>query len=160
VTIRERALERAIPAGALIALDASATLAYLTGTELASPVATWIFEACVGRGRNPAIVSTVTAAELLVRPFRAGPDSVGIIEGFLRFYGIRLVDVTYGIAREAARIRALTGLPMPDAIVIGSAIDQAADIVVTNDRRWPSSIPTAGEPLRVVRTSEFVSGSG
>lgn len=160
MTIRERALERAIPAAALIALDASATLAYLTGTEVASPVATWIFEACIGRGRNPAIVSTVTAAELLVRPFRAGPDSVGVVQGFLRFYGIRLVDVTYEIAREAARIRAVTALPMPDAIVIGSAIDLAADVVVTNDHRWPSSIPTAGEPLRVIRMSEFVSATG
>jgi hypothetical protein len=154
--LNEQALERALPAGALIALDASATLAYLTGTELASPVATWIFEACVGRGRNPAIVSTVTAAELLVRPFRAGPDAVGVLEGFLRFYGIRLVDVTYGIAREAARIRALTGLPMPDAIVIGSALDQAADVAVHNDRRWPISIPTAGKPLRLIRISELL----
>lgn len=156
MNVRERALERAIPPGALLALDASATLAYLGGNEVASPAATWVFDAAIATGRNPAILCSVTAAEILVRPFRAGAESVGVVEGFLRFFGFRIVDVTYAIAREAARIRAATGLSMPDAIVIGSAIDQGAEILVANDRAWPRSLARAGVAARVIQLQDFV----
>src|SRR3970282_1066628 len=80
-------LELALPPTALIALDASVTLAYLVGTEAVSPAATWIFDGCLSTGRNPGLLSTLTAAELLVRPFRAGDAAVGTVEGFLRFIG-------------------------------------------------------------------------
>ena len=159
VTVAYGALDRAIPPGSLIALDASTTLAYLTGTEAASPVATWIFDACLSTGRNAAVLSTLTAAELLVRPFRAGESAIGAIEGFLRFFAsIRLVDVSYAIAREAARIRASTGLAIPDAIVIATAIDQGAAMTVTNDRKWPGQVDTAPGGMVVVRIGSFVSG--
>jgi predicted nucleic acid-binding protein len=159
VTVDYAALERAVPPAALIALDASVTLAYLVGTEAASPAATWIFDGCLSTGRNPGVLSTLTAAELLVRPFRAGDASVGAVEGFLRFFGsIRLAEVTYSIAREAARIRSGTGLSMPDAIVIATAIDQGADVLATNDRQWPDAVEAASGGLRVVRLGAFVSG--
>ena len=129
-----RRLELAVPAAALIALDASATLAYLTGTEAVSAAATWIFDGCLASGRNAGLLSTLTAAELLVRPFRAGDASVANVEAFLRFFGsIRLGEVTYPVARTAARLRAATGISMPDAIVFGTAIEVGADIIATND---------------------------
>jgi predicted nucleic acid-binding protein len=156
VRVRQRALERAVPPGALLALDASATLAYLGGNEAASPAATWVFDAAIATGRNPAILSSVTVAEILVRPFRAGAESVGVVEGFLRFFGLRIVDTTYEIAREAARIRAATGLSMPDAIVIGSAVNQGAELVVANDRAWPRSLARAGIGIRVLQLEAFV----
>lgn len=159
VTVDYAALERAVPPAALIGLDASATLAYLVGSEAASPAAVWIFDGCLSTGRNPAVLSAVTAAELLVRPFRAGPAAVGAVEGFLRFFGsIRLADVTYAIARDAARIRATTGLPMPDALVIATAIDQGAEVLVTNDRQWPASFEAGAGALRIVHLGGFVSG--
>ena len=156
MSIRQRALERAVPPGAVLALDASATLAYLGGNEVASPAATWVFDAAIATGRNPAILSSVTAAEILVRPFRAGAESVGVVEGFLRFFGLRIVDATYSIAREAARIRSATDFSMPDAIVIGTAIDQGAGFVVANDRAWPRSLARAGIATRVVQLEDFV----
>lgn len=158
MTVDYPGLERAVPPASLIALDASTTLAYLTGSEAVSPAAAWIFDGCISTGRNSAVLSTLTAAELLVRPFRAGDASSGAVEGFLRFFGaIRLADVTYAIAREAARIRAVTGLTMPDAVVIATAIESRAEVVVTNDRRWPASFDTAAGALRVTRLGAFVS---
>lgn len=157
VTVDYEALEHAVPPGALIALDASATLAYLVGSEVASPAATWIFDGCLSTGRNPAILSTLTVAELLVRPFRTGDAAIGAVEGFLRFFGsIRLVDVTYAIAREAARIRATIGLSIPDAIVIATAIAKGAGVLATNDRQWPTSVDTTTGALSVVRLGTFV----
>lgn len=159
MTVDYVALERAVPPGALIALDASATLSYLVGSEAASPAATWILDGCISTGRNSGVLSTLTAAELLVRPFRAGGASIRAVEGFLRFFGaIRLADVTFAIAREAARIRAATGLPMPDAIVIATAVDQRAEVLATNDRQWPASVGAATGALRIVHLGLFVSG--
>ncbi|OGO54906.1 MAG: hypothetical protein A2V84_06270 [Chloroflexi bacterium RBG_16_70_13] len=151
-------LELAVPPTALIALDASVTLAYLVGTEAVSPAATWIFDGCLSTGRNPGLLSTLTAAELLVRPFRAGDAAVGTVEGFLRFIGsIRLADVTYPIARSAARIRAATGISMPDAIVIGTALVHGARVLATNDRGWPASLAAETNGLQIVHLGAFVS---
>ena len=149
-------LEVAVPPAALIALDASATLAYLTGTELVSAAATWIFDSCLASGRNAGLLSTLTAAELLVRPFRAGDASVANLEGFLRFFGsIRLAEVTYPVARTAARLRAATGISMPDAIVLGTAMELGADIIATNDRGWPASLAGEIGALRIVQLRDF-----
>ena len=93
----------------------------------------------------PASSRSLTAAELLVRPFRSGPASVASVEGFLRFFtSIRLADVSYAIAREAARIRAATNLAMPDAIVVGTALAHRADVLVTNDREL-AGVPRRGD---------------
>jgi predicted nucleic acid-binding protein len=159
VTVDEAALERAIPPAALVALDASATLAYLVGTEPVSPAATWIFDGCLSTGRNAGLLSTLTAAELLVRPFRSGAAAVASVEGFLRFFAsIRLVEVSYAIGREAARVRAATGLAMPDAIVVATALENHAEVLVTNDRRWPASLAAAIGDLRIVQLAGFVAG--
>ena len=92
-------------------------LAYLAGGEKATDLAVQLFDAFVATGRNTAAISAITVAEILVRPFRRGPAAVATAEGFLRHFGdLRLIDVTYDIAREGARIRAETDLPMPDAL--------------------------------------------
>lgn len=156
--VDHEALEAAVPPGALVALDASATLSYLSGAEDASPAAAWVFDGCLSTGRNPGLLSTLTAAELLVRPFRSGPAAIALVEGFLRFFdGITLADVTYAIAREAARVRATTNLAMPDAIVIATAIERSASVVATNDGRWPATVG-GGSDLRILQLGGFVSG--
>ena len=130
-------LEAAIPAGASLLIDSSAVLAYLTGTEPTSPAAERLFDTFVSTGRNPAALSVVTVEEILVRPFRIGAAAVSTAEGFLRHFAeIRLVEVSYDVAREAARIRAVAGLRTPDALIIATAIVIEADILVTNDRSW------------------------
>ena len=137
-------LAEAIPPGASLLIDTSVALAYLTGTEPVSPAATRLFDEFVATGRDRAALSVVTVGEILVRPFRTGPAAVAIAEGFLRHFGeIELVAVDYAIAREAADIRARTGLRMPDALILSSALARAVDMLVTNDR----SLRTAGLDL-------------
>lgn len=150
-----RDLETALPAGASLVIDTSVVLAYLTGTEPSSPLATRLFDAFIATGRNPAALSTVTVEEILVRPFRRGSAAVATAEGFLRHFAeIRLVDVSYDIAREAARIRSVTGLRTPDALIIASAVVTAADILLTNDLSWQAAVETAAPSLRVHRLAE------
>ena len=143
-------LERTIPAGTSLMVDTSVVLAYLTGTEASSPAATQLFDAFLATGRNAIALSMVTVEEILVRPFRRGTAAVATAEGFLRhFAGIRLVEVSYPIAREAARIRAASGLRTPDALIVASALVAEADLLVTNDRRWQPALEGVGLDVRV-----------
>ena len=121
-------------------VDSSVVLAYLTGSEPASEGARQLFDGFIATGRNRASISTITVGEILVRPFRQGSVAVAMAESFLRHFGdLALVDVTYAVAREAARIRARTGLRMPDATIVASALEVDADLIVTSDRSWQRS---------------------
>jgi len=143
-------LASAIPPGASLLVDTSAALAYLTGTEPTSPLAVELFDSFVATGRNVAALSVVTVQEILVRPFRSGPPAVATAEGFLRHFAeIQIVDVTYDIAREAARLRASTGVRAPDALIIATALVTQADVLVTNDRSWPTRLAPLAPGLTV-----------
>jgi predicted nucleic acid-binding protein len=150
-------LETVIPPGASLLVDTSAALAYLTGTEPASPLAEQVFDAFVATGRNPAALSMVTVEEILVRPFRSGTAAVATAEGFLRHFAeIRLVEVSYDIAREAARIRAATGMRTPDALIIATALVTEVDILVTNDRSWRAAFDATAAGPRVIVIKDLV----
>jgi predicted nucleic acid-binding protein len=144
-------LEAAIPVGAALVVDTSVAIAYLTGTEPTSRVATQLFDVFVSTGRNLASLSMVTVGEILVHPFRRGPAAVATAEGFLRHFAeIRLVDVSYDIAKEAARIRATTNLRTPDALIIATAVVSEADVLVTNDGSWAAVMPAVAPGLVAV----------
>ena len=157
MTKRGDPLADAIAPGQSILVDTSVVLAYLAGGEKATDLATQLFDAFVATGRNTAALSAITVAEILVRPFRRGPAAVATAEGYLRHFGdLRLIDVTYDIAREGARIRAQTDLPMPDALIVASASVAEIDVLVTNDRDWRSRLAEAVPDLDVVVLDAFV----
>lgn len=151
-------LEASIPAGATIVLDSSAILAYLDGGEPVSPVAATVIDQFVATGRNEAVVSAVTVTEALVRPMRAGSASaIELVDAFLRhFAGLRVEPVSYEIAREAARIRAVTALRTPDATILATAAVTGARSVVTNDGRWASAIDGADLEVSLCRLDQHV----
>jgi predicted nucleic acid-binding protein len=137
-------LETAIPPATPLVLDTSVVLAYLNGNEAASPVATVVLDGFVRNGRNAATISTVTVTETLVRPFKAGPPAVGIAEAFLlHFPNLSVEQVTYAVAREAARLRAESSLRTPDALVIATASVHQIPIVVANDDKWIKALASA-----------------
>jgi predicted nucleic acid-binding protein len=128
-------------------------------------IAQWTFGTSVRRLRGdrsqPDLDSTVTVTELLIRPFRRSPAVVAMAEEFLRHFAeVRLVDVTYDVAREAARLRARTGLPTPDALVVASAATTEADILVTNDRSWPGRLAGELVDLDLVVLSDVLAPAG
>ena len=146
-------LEASIPAGATIVLDSSAILAYLDGGEAISTVAAVVVDDFVASGRNAAVVSAVTVTEALVRPMRAGSaPAIELVEAFLRhFAGIRIEPVSYEVAREAARICAVTALRTPDATILATAVVAGAGSVVTNDGRWTAAIKASGLKVALCR---------
>ena len=153
---RRDSLADAIAPGRSILVDTSVVLAYLAGGEKATHLAVQLFDAFVATGRNTAALSAVTVAEILVRPFGRGPAAVATAEGFLRHFGdLRLIDVTYDVAREGARIRAETDLPMPDALIVASASVAEIEVLITNDHDWSSRLAQALPDLDVVVLDAF-----
>lgn len=137
-------LTEVLPEGATVLIDTSVVLAYLTGTEVISPLAVELFDRCLATGRNHGAISAVTVTELLVRPFRAGPSAASTVEGFLgHFADLRVLAVDYATAREAARIRATAGLSTPDALIVAAHLVGVTDILATNDASWPGRLRAA-----------------
>ena len=148
-----------VPAGAALVIDSSVVLAYLAGGEPMSEDAEQLFDRFVSTGRNVASLSVVTVGEILVRPFRQGHAAVAIAEGFLRHFAeMRLVDVTYDVAREGSRIRAATGLSMPDALIVASARIVEADMLVTGDRSWAQRLGDLASGLAIVELPLAIPG--
>jgi len=149
--------------GALILADTSVVLAYLSGAELASPVAAIIFDDFIASARNTAILSAMTVTETLVRPFQVGRSEVAMVEAFLgHFPGLRVIDVGYDIAREAARLRAVSAgrgarprLAVPDAIIVATAIQEEVGVLVTNDTRWRSYLSDLAPDLPVAYLEDY-----
>ena len=146
------ALEAAIPAGVTILLDTSAILAYLSGSERASPVAASLIDDLVATGRNPAIASAISVCEALVRPNRAGSASaVRIVQDFVtHFPNLRVDSVTLDIAMLGARIRAASAAPTPDSLILATAVAGSARYAVGNDGRWPAVASRAELPLNIL----------
>jgi predicted nucleic acid-binding protein len=98
-------------------------------------VATQLLTDFVATGRNEAVVSSASVAELMVRPIRAGANAESEARTFLLEYpglSIRSVDVL--VAGEAAAIRAETNLRLTDCLVAATAVLSGCGLVVTNDR--------------------------
>lgn len=92
--------------------------------------------AAVAHGAPHAVISTISVAELLVKPFTDGrADRVEAVEDFLRALpNTSLVAPGFDVAREAARLRAGYGLRVPDALLMATARTERAQAFLTNDR--------------------------
>ena len=92
-------------------------------------------------------VSAVALAELLVGPYADGQASraQAVRRTLETLPGLTVVEFTAGAADAAARIRAGTGLPLPDAIMLATA-ELASATLLTNDRQ----LLHAANPVRVL----------
>ncbi len=86
-------------------------------------------------GSAQGLTSVISLAEVLVKPLRekrqqAADDYRRLLRAFPN---LRLLALTADIAEEAARLRALHGLALPDMIQIASAVAEGAGGFVTND---------------------------
>lgn len=140
-----------MPENATLLLDTSCLAAYL-GHEPTSAVAALVVDGFIRSGRNRAVVSVVTAAELLVRPLRVGARDVerAILELLRTFPNLEIVNVDLTIARLAAEIRALTGLRAPDALILASGFDRGAQLALSDDAGWPERLTHEAAMMNVV----------
>ena len=122
-----------LPVGALLLLVESAPIIY--PLEARSPLAerySRLFERHA-KGELELAVTTVTLAEVLCGPLKAGEEALAaryrkVLESW------QLVELDADIAESAARMRGIYGLKLPDAIQLASALAINADALVTHDR--------------------------
>jgi len=105
-------------------------------SELSRPVAQIL--TAVARGRCKAIASELVLLELITGPLKLGrQDAADEYETLLTHYpNLTLAPITRNILLEAAQIRALYGFRTPDAIILATAKEHGATLVVTNDQNW------------------------
>jgi len=110
----------------------------------------------VDAGEVSAVVSVITVAELSTGFHLVGDDR-GRREFLLHVmssenYKVAPVDV--GVADSAGRIRAETGLRLPDSIIVSSGLREGVELIVTHDERFK----VAGEYIKSVSPEEMVQG--
>lgn len=110
----------------------------------------------VDAGKVKAVVSVITIAELSTGFYLMG-DERGRREFLLHVmssedYKVAPVDV--GVADSAGRIRAETGLRLPDSIIVSSGLKERVDLIVTHDEGFK----VAGEYITSATPEEMVLG--
>jgi predicted nucleic acid-binding protein len=134
-------LRETIGAHRLLMVDTLVFSYHLADHPRYGPLTAVILEA-IESGRVAGLTSAVTVAEILTLPAQAGdPQAMQDYELFLTsFPNLQLAALDVPLAREAALVRAATGLRTPDAVQVAAARLYGADAIITNDHRWAARV--------------------
>ena len=121
-----------LPQGASVLVDTAPWIYVLESHPQFADRFVGLFEAAA-KGHVLIALSTITLAEVLIGPFKAGQTALAKrYEKALLQY--RVVDVSAPIAALAAQLRAQYRLKLPDALQLATALDMGATALVTHDR--------------------------
>lgn len=128
----------ALPDGALVLVDSAPIIYILEANKKFAARFAPLFERHAN-GEIALAVTTVTIAEVLTGPLRAGEEVLAaryraVLEAW------QVVDVTADIAESAARLRGRYGLKLPDAIQLASALSINAHALVTHGRDFANVV--------------------
>jgi predicted nucleic acid-binding protein len=118
--------------GDLVVVDSAPLIYLLDDHPEFAPQFAGLFEA-YERGLLQIAISTIALAEVLAGPFKHGQDALAkrYEKALARF---EVVPVSQEIAVTAARLRAGSGLRLPDALQAATALEAGAVALVTHDR--------------------------
>ena len=130
-------------AGKKIYLDANIIIYLMEGFEPFTPILSSLLKA-IEAGQITCVTSEMTVAEVLVRPFKQ--DAVELVKVYTDALNdkrlLTLQPVAYQTLMDAAFVRAETGMKLPDAIHVATAVQSGCDIFLTNDKgiKTPKSL--------------------
>jgi predicted nucleic acid-binding protein len=154
--VNARSISDHIEAGDRLVVDTSVVIAYFKGDEPIAELATSVFEELIASERNPAVLSAVTVAEALVWPITAGGTALSTMRTFLlAFPGLAIRSTDFLVAAEAARLRAATGIWMPDALIAATATLTSSRWLITNDRVLRDRLVSIAWPAEVLVLHEL-----
>lgn len=111
----------------MIVFDAGVLIAYLTADDHFHVAARDFMEEFE---QFEFAASVLTVAETLVRPSRSSED--GVAKAALDGLGLLALGLEPSDAPSLAEIRESSGLKMPDAVVVHSALRHSAELVTTD----------------------------
>lgn len=121
-----------LPQGATVMVDTAPFIYVLESHPQFADQFAGLFEAAAA-GNLTIALSTITLAEVLTGPFKAGQTALGKrYEKALSQYNV--IPVSTPIASLAAQLRAQYRLKLPDAIQLATGLDIGAAAFVTHDR--------------------------
>ena len=139
--------------GATVLVDTAPWIYLLEDHAELAPRFVGLFEAAE-RGQILLALSTVTLAEVLTGPLRAGQTALAKrYETALGAY--QVVPLSAAVASLAAQLRVQYRLKLPDAVQLASALDIGAAALVTHDRDFSvvQGLPVLMGPSNTFMTS-------
>src|SRR3989304_5929708 len=120
-----------------IALDTNIFIYLLEGMEPKASRAEKILNSFM-KAENEGIISTITVAEILTGFYIEGDAKEAMkakkLLNDLTLNSFKIVPVTFEVADLAANLRAKRGGKLPDALIIATALSQAANVVYSEDK--------------------------
>lgn len=135
-------------------IDTNIILNAKNGKEIHSEYSLHLLDA-VEDGLVHGIISVISVAELCTGYYSQG-DMRGkeeFLAHLMSSKNFTVVELSLEISDAAARIRADTGLRLPDAIIIATGLAKNAQYLVTNDKE----LKKAGRYLKVASPKELLS---
>lgn len=119
----------------VLAVDSAPIIYWLEGHPRLADRFAPVFRAAEA-GAAAIVISTVTLAEVLAGPLKAGNEllTAQYREALTRSAGWQVVGLDVELAVESARIRSAYRLRLPDAIQVATAICAGATALVTPDQ--------------------------
>lgn len=94
-----------------------------------------IIDAVANKGTHEFVASVLTFSECAVLPYREGNwAALDQVKLMFQMPNLTVYAMDEVVAEEAARIRGVYNLKMPDAIIVATAVVHKADVLLTNDR--------------------------
>ena len=123
----------------LIHLDAGVLLGFLDASDAHHQTSRAALTDALRHGDHLALAASALA-ESLVGPARRGDSAVDAVRTLVDRIPIEIIPLDVEIATTAAKIRAAhRALRLANALIIATAIEQAADHLITTDRKWPTA---------------------
>jgi predicted nucleic acid-binding protein len=143
---------------ARVMLDSSALIAYHAPGEPVHPLAVHLLRRIESDGDSlRGYYSVISASELLIRPIRAGTAEFTFMHTFLtNFPSLTSLPVDLPVATQAATLRAMTGIRLPDALVIAAGLLSGCEAIVSNDEDWRRRIAPLFRAFRWIYLGDYL----
>ena len=123
----------ALPTAGLVYLDASSLIYSVERVEPYRTLLEPMWQEAQD-GNLTIVSSLVLVVEALVKPLRDGNTEIEM--QYRELFGtnaVRLLEASYSVFEDAARLRAETGLAIPDALHAATALRAGCALFITND---------------------------
>jgi predicted nucleic acid-binding protein len=124
-----------------IAIDTNVFISVFAQEPLGEKVIP-IIDAVANKKTHEMITSVLAFSECAVKPYREGNwSALDQVKLMFQMPNLLVCPMDDIVAEEAARLRAVYGFKMPDAIIVATAIVHNAKVLLTNDHRCIKEIP-------------------